>query len=199
MTNQQPYRVAVMISGNGSNLQSMIDYFKHHKNVKIVLVVSNKKEAYGVERANKANIPVAIVESTKERDIDEQRLIKAIDAAQADLVVMAGFMRILTPLFIEHYKNKLLNIHPSLLPKYKGLNTHQRVLADNEKKHGCTVHLVTNELDGGPVIAQAELTIEPNETADQLQQRVHQLEHGLYPRVIESIALGDLKLEKENQ
>lgn len=189
--------IVVLISGSGTNLQAIIDACKAGEiKGQITGVVSNKADAYGLTRANDANIPTAAL-SHKDFDTREaydQELIKVIDQFQPDLVVLAGFMRILTPAFVKKYLGKMLNIHPSLLPKYQGLNTHQRAIDAGDEEHGVSVHFVTEELDGGPVILQAKVSIEENDTADELAKRVHQQEYIIYPKVIDWFCQGRLKM-----
>ena len=187
--------IIVLISGNGSNLQAIID-----AGIPIAGVISNKPDAYGLVRAEQARIPTVIVNHKDHptRDDFDRELMTAIDAFQPDLIVLAGFMRILTPEFVRHYYGKLINIHPSLLPKYKGLDTHQRALADKESEHGVSVHFVTEDLDGGPIIAQAKLTVLPDDTETSLEKRIHQIEHKLYPHVIKQISGGQIKLTQDN-
>lgn len=181
------YKIVVLISGNGSNLQAIIDAIKtHHWPIEIAAVISDQPTAYGLQRATQAGISTQVLskaEYPRRADYD-QHLKKIIDAYQPDLLVLAGFMRILTPEFVTHYQGKLINIHPSLLPNYKGLHTHQRALDAGEQYHGVSVHFVTEELDGGPLIAQMKFAIESNDDATSLQQRIHQLEHRLYPTII---------------
>lgn len=196
-----PKRIAVLISGSGSNLQAIIDHQKSHADLyEIALVISNRPNAYGLQRAQDANIPTLVIDHTEyeSREVFDQVLQTAIDAANADLVVLAGFMRILTSAFAQHYLGKMLNIHPSLLPKYAGLNTHKRALEAGDKKHGLSIHFVTPELDGGPVILQAEVDIEAGETEQSLADKVHKQEHIAYPLVVQWFAEDKLFL-KDNQ
>ncbi len=198
---KQPIKIAILISGSGSNLQAIIDHQKQHaKKYQIALVISNKANAYGLTRANNENIPTESIDHTlfKRRESFDQTLQKIIDNAQVDLIVLAGFMRILTPQFTQHFLGKMINIHPSLLPKYTGLNTHQRVLDAGDTEHGLSIHFVTPELDSGPVILQAKVSINSQETAETLKAKVHQQEHLAYPQVIEWFAQGKLAL-KDNQ
>lgn len=193
------FRIIVLISGNGSNLQAIIDAIVAKKlSAHISAVISNRADAFGLERAKKANIPthVLINKDFKNNDEYDRALQQCIDQYQPQLIVLAGFMRILGKDFVKHYYGKIINIHPSLLPKYTGLNTHQRVLDAGEKEHGVTIHFVTEDLDSGPIIAQTKLTVEPTDTAEILKQKVHQLEHALYPKVIQQIVDGHLFLEK---
>lgn len=201
MTQKPPLKIAVLISGSGSNLQAIIDHQqKHNQLYEIALVISNRPNAFGLERAQKANIKNVLIDHTlyADRASFDQALQFEIDKAHAELVVLAGFMRILTPEFTTHYLGRMLNIHPSLLPKYTGLNTHQRAIDAGDKEHGLSVHFVTPELDGGPVIAQAKVSISDNETAETLAQKVHQQEHLAYPEVIKWFAENRLTL-KSNQ
>ena len=201
MTNPTPLKIAVLVSGSGSNLQVLIDkQLQQLLNIQIVGVISNKADAYALERIRLANEQQAnIATAVIERDDNgkkytrvgfEQQALQELRAWQPDLVVLAGFMRILTPLFIDGVTSKdglnvpMINLHPSLLPNYKGLDTHTRVLQSGERYHGCSVHLVTSELDAGEVIAQAVTCVNAAESADQLQQRVHAMEHQLLPMVV---------------
>jgi phosphoribosylglycinamide formyltransferase-1 len=179
--------IVVLISGNGSNLQAIIDACDTGKiKGKVTAVISNKPDAYGLERAQNAEID-AIELNHKlfaSREDYDQALRQSIDEYQPDVVVLAGFMRILTADFVNHYTGKLINIHPSLLPKYQGLHTHQRAIDAGDDVHGVSVHFVTEELDGGPVILQAKVPIFEGDTADDLAERVHEQEHGIYPIVV---------------
>jgi len=198
---KQPIRIAVLISGSGSNLQAIIEHQKQHAHeYTIALVVSNKADAYGLIRAQKAKLPTQLIEhkNFESRDAFDQALQITLDAAQLDLIVLAGFMRILTPAFTQHFLGKMINIHPSLLPKYTGLNTHQRALEAGDTEHGLSIHFVTPKLDSGPVILQAKVPISPEDTEQTLKDKVHQQEHRAYPLVIEWFAQGKLAF-KENQ
>lgn len=195
-----PIRLVVLISGNGSNLQAIIDNIATHQlPAKIVAVISNKADAYGLERAKKAGIEHHVLSNIDyaDRQQYDQALQALIDGYQPDLVILAGFMRILSNEFVKHYLNKMMNIHPSLLPKYKGLNTHQRAIDAGDKKHGCSVHFVTPELDDGPVILQATVPVKENDTAETLAQRVHEQEHRIYPEAIRLFAENKLSLNTE--
>lgn len=190
-----PIRLVVLISGNGSNLQAIIDNIaKHNLPAKIVAVISNKAEAYGLERAKKAGIEQRVLSHLDftERNQYDLALKELIDSFQPDLIILAGFMRILSNEFVEHYLNKMMNIHPSLLPKYKGLNTHQRAIDAGDKEHGCSVHFVTPELDDGPVILQATVPVEDGDTVETLAARVHEQEHKIYPEAIRMFAENKL-------
>nr|WP_224054360.1 phosphoribosylglycinamide formyltransferase [Moraxella osloensis] len=215
MTNPTPLKIAVLVSGSGSNLQVLIDkQLQQLLNLQIVGVISNKADAYALERIRLANEQQAnIATAVIERDDNgkkytrvgfEQKALAVLNEWQPDLVVLAGFMRILTPLFIDGVTSStglnvpMINLHPSLLPNYKGLATHTRVLQSGERYHGCSVHLVTSELDAGEVIAQAVTCVNAAESADQLQQRVHAMEHQLLPMVVGLFAERIVSL-KNNQ
>lgn len=190
-------RIVVLISGTGSNLQAIIDDIHDDEiNASVVAVISNKPQAYGLQRAEQAGIPAVVVESagSTSREQYDQQLQHTIDQYQPDLIVLAGFMRILSDAFVNHFHGRLINIHPSLLPKYQGLNTHQRVLDAGDTHHGASVHFVTPELDGGPLILQAEVAIHHDDNAATLAQRVHTQEHIIYPLVIKWFAEGRIKM-----
>ncbi|ERH49373.1 phosphoribosylglycinamide formyltransferase [Pseudomonas sp. MDMC216] len=192
-----PCNVVVLISGSGSNLQALIDSVAHDGNpARIAAVICNRAGAYGLERAKQAGIATELLDHKQfdGREAFDAALIQAIDAHQPDLVVLAGFMRILTPGFVQHYAGRLLNIHPSLLPKHKGLHTHQRAIEAGDSEHGCSVHFVTEELDGGPLVVQAVLPVMADDTAESLAQRVHQQEHQIYPLAVRWFAEGRLRL-----
>ena len=179
--------IVVLISGSGSNLQAIIDACSSgFIPGRISAVISNKASAYGLVRANETGLSTQVLshKAYQDRDKYDLALIDAIDQHQPDLVVLAGFMRILTPAFVQHYHGRLLNIHPSLLPKYQGLNTHQRAIDNNDTEHGCSVHFVTEQLDGGPVILQAKVPVFSDDDAQTLAERVHEQEHRIYPLVV---------------
>lgn len=180
-------KIVVLISGSGTNLQAIIDACKSPSFPgEVVGVISNKEDAYGLVRAQDADIETLCLshQSFESRESYDLALIEKIDAFNADLIVLAGFMRILTPAFVQHFHGKLLNIHPSLLPKYQGLHTHQRAIDAGDTEHGVSVHFVTEELDGGPVILQAKVPVFAGDTADELASRVHEQEHRIYPLVV---------------
>ncbi|MFT0623305.1 phosphoribosylglycinamide formyltransferase [Ectopseudomonas guguanensis] len=192
-----PCNVVVLISGSGSNLQALIDSVAQDGNpARIAAVISNRADAYGLQRAKQAGIATELLDHKQfdGREAFDAALIQAIDAHQPDLVVLAGFMRILTPGFVQHYAGRLLNIHPSLLPRHKGLHTHQRALEAGDSEHGCSVHFVTEELDGGPLVVQAVLPVMADDTAESLASRVHQQEHKIYPLAVRWFAEGRLRL-----
>lgn len=188
--------VVVLISGNGSNLQALMD-FSSAGNYRISGVISNKSDAYGLTRAEQSKLPTTVVDHRQyaSRDLFDQALSEAIDKYQPGLIILAGFMRILGAGFVKRYQGKILNIHPSLLPDYPGTNTHQRVLDAGEKMHGVSVHFVTEELDGGPVIAQESIVIESSDDAESLAMKIHEKEHVLYPTVASWFADGRLRLD----
>ena len=185
----------VLISGNGSNLQSIIDNAKSI-DLTICCVVSNKMDAFGLKRAAKVGIPcVALDETLFDSKLGfDQEIMKVIDNYQAEVIILAGYMRILSADFISKYSGKILNIHPSLLPKFPGLNTHQRAIDASETKHGASVHFVTEEVDGGPVIAQQSVNIDSTDNPQTLAKKVLEKEHILYPQVIRWYTQGRLKL-----
>ena len=189
--------VVVLISGSGSNLQALIDSIAHDGNpARIAAVISNRADAYGLERAKQAGIATAVLDHKQfdGREAFDAALVEAIDAFAPQLVVLAGFMRILTPGFVRHYTGRLLNIHPSLLPKYKGLHTHQRALEAGDSEHGCSVHFVSEELDGGPLVVQAVVPVQSDDSPSSLAQRVHEQEHVIYPLAVRWFAEGRLQL-----
>jgi len=181
------HRLAVLISGTGSNLQAIVDAIDAGAlPARISLVLSNKAGAAGLARAERASVPAEAIDHRgfPDRAAFDQAMIERIDAHGADTVVLAGFMRILSPGFVRHYQGRLINIHPSLLPKYPGLNTHARALEAGDHQHGCSLHFVTDELDGGPLIAQARFPVTANDTVETLSKKVQAQEHRLYPQVL---------------
>jgi phosphoribosylglycinamide formyltransferase-1 len=194
-----PCNVVVLLSGTGSNLQALIDSTQAGGNpARISAVISNRADAYGLERARNAGIPTQTLEHSgfEGREAFDAALIKLIDQYQPHLVVLAGFMRILSAGFVRHYQGRLLNIHPSLLPKYKGLHTHRRALEAADAEHGCSVHFVTEELDGGPLVVQAVIPVQLGDTPQTLAQRVHTQEHQIYPLAVRWFAEGRLSLSE---
>ena len=192
-------RAVILISGNGSNLQSLIDNAKKI-DFDICSVISNKEDAFGLKRAECANISTNFVDPNRfesREDFDKQ-LIAIIDELDIGLIILAGYMRILSSDFINHFAGKILNIHPSLLPKFPGLNSHRKAIDAKEKYHGATVHFVTEELDGGPIINQEIVEIDPIDTEYSLAQKVLEKEHILYPRVIHWYTQNRLKLINNN-
>lgn len=188
-------RIVVLISGNGSNLQSIIDACARGALAgEVCAVFANRATAYGLERARLAGIPATVLppQDYADREQYDQALMAAIDGYRPDAVVLAGYMRILTADFVRHYSGKMLNIHPSLLPKYPGLHTHQQALANGDSEHGTSVHFVTEELDGGPVILQARVPVFANDDEAEVIARVQHQEHAIYPLVIGWLLSGRL-------
>ncbi len=186
-------RTAILISGSGTNLQAFIDAVAAGDlDLELSIVFSNRPDAYGLERAARAGIPTACIEhgQFEDRESFDRAVAAELDAVQPELIVLAGFMRILSPWFVEHFEGRILNIHPALLPKYPGLNTHQRALDAGDEWHGSTVHFVTEELDGGPRILAGRLRVIPGESADELQTRVQAVEHQIYPEAAGLVGSG---------
>ncbi len=193
-------RLVVLISGSGSNLQALID--RCHDGslpAQVVAVVSNRADAFGLERAARAGIATEVLSHRDfaSREAFDRELQLLVDEHRPDLVVLAGFMRILTAGFVEHYRGRLLNIHPSLLPNYPGLDTHRRAIEAGDAEAGATVHFVTGELDGGPPVLQAAVPIGPGDTPEMLAQRVLTVEHRIYPQVVAWFARGRLELRND--
>ena len=185
-------KIAVLVSGSGSNLQALIDA---NLSGQIVGVISNKPEAYALERAKKAGIQTAVIEHKQypNREAFDDVMHQQLLDWDVDLVVLAGFMRILSAKFVKAWEGKMLNIHPSLLPNYKGMHTHQRVLNTGDVLHGCTVHYVTAELDAGQALSQGLLKVNVHDDVNTLANRVHVLEHVIYPQVVEWICSGTIR------
>jgi phosphoribosylglycinamide formyltransferase-1 len=191
-------RLVVLISGRGSNLQAILDRAASGElPVEVAAVISNRPGVQGLERARQAGVPALELDHKDfpDRPEFEAALIELIDRHQPDLVILAGFMRVLTAGFTDHYRGRLLNIHPSLLPKFRGLHTHERALATGETEHGASIHFVTAELDGGPVIVRGRVPVLPGDDPDILAARVLEQEHRLYPLAIRWFAEGRLRLE----
>jgi len=189
--------IVVLISGNGSNLQAIIDACKQKKiNGTLRAVFSNKADAFGLERAREAGIAAHALSASQfaSREAFDRELVQEIDAYAPDVVVLAGYMRILSPAFVAHYAGRLLNIHPSLLPKYPGLNTHRQVLENGDAEHGTSVHFVTDELDGGPVILQAKVPVFEGDSEEDVTARVQAQEHAIYPLVVSGFVDGRLAM-----
>ncbi|MFC4699301.1 phosphoribosylglycinamide formyltransferase [Glaciecola siphonariae] len=188
-------RIVILVSGNGSNAQAIIDQCEQGKiNGEVVAVVSNKASAFALKRAQAHHIEAVCIphQDFVSREAFDAFLLHKVQEFRPDLVVLAGFMRILSPAFVDALSTKLLNIHPSLLPKYPGLNTHQRAIENGDTEHGSSVHFVTAELDGGPVVLQSKVAIHPHDTAQTLAQRLAQTEWQIYPRVVEWFCDGRL-------
>jgi len=190
--------VAILISGSGTNMVQLIKSMDDNHPAYPSVVISNNSDAPGLEKAQYLGVPTEIISENyiKDNNLEfEKELIKILKLYNVELICLAGFMKILSKKLVNNFKDRILNIHPSLLPKYKGLNTHARVLASNDTLAGCSVHLVTPELDGGPVLAQTEVAIEENETAESLASKVLIEEHVLYPKVLLSFSNQIRKLE----
>ena len=192
---QELFNIVVLISGKGTNLQALIDA-SHRSSYKISAVISNTAKAIGLNRAKISGIDTYVIEqeSFDSKLEFEDSLSTRISEINPKLIVLAGFMKVLSPQFVKLFRGKIINIHPSLLPEYPGLNTHQRVLEDKKKIHGMSVHLVTEDLDGGPVIAQDSVYVLPDDTIESLAKRVLEREHIIYPKVVESLAIGKIQL-----
>lgn len=194
--NRDRCRTAILISGSGSNLQAFIDQVASQElALDIVQVFSNRDDAYGLARAAKAGIATRCLphDQYADRESFDRAMARELDDANPELLILAGFMRILSPWFVAHYGGRILNIHPALLPAYPGLNTHQRVLDAGEQWHGCTVHFVTEQLDGGPGILQGRLAVQAGESAADLARRVQAVEHRIYPEAAAMFACGRLE------
>lgn len=191
------HHVAVLISGAGSNLKALIEAQQAGQlAVEFSVVLSNRANALGLKHAAAAGIPTVVLDHNRypDRESFDAAMVAALQPYAIDTVVLAGFMRILTPVFVEQFAGRLLNIHPSLLPLYRGLHTHRRALENNDQEHGCSIHFVSNVLDGGPIVAQALVPVLPGDDEDTLAQRVQTAEHLLYPQVLQWRALGQLAL-----
>ena len=191
-------RVAVLISGRGSNMASLIAAAKAPDYpAAIALIISNRPAADGLTHARREGIATEIVDHTaygKDREAFERALQEVLDRQNIDIVCLAGFMRLFTPSFVQRWEGRMINIHPALLPAFKGLNTHERALAEGAKTHGATVHFVSPEMDSGPIIAQAEVPVLANDTAASLAARVLEVEHQIYPQALKAVAEGRARL-----
>jgi len=187
-------RVAILISGSGSNMVTLADSMVGDHPARPVLVLANRPDAGGLAKAAARGIPTAVVDHRPfkgDRAGFETALQKALEAARPDIICLAGFMRVLSADFVGHWQGRILNIHPSLLPKYRGLDTHARALKAGDGEAGCTVHEVTPALDDGPVLGQARVPVKPGDTPETLAARVLEREHALYPEVLRRFAAGD--------
>jgi phosphoribosylglycinamide formyltransferase-1 len=194
-------KIVVLISGNGSNLQAIIDSCESGDiDGEITNVISNKNNAYGLQRAIKANIPTKILDDTcfNSREEFDKALFSYLLDVDADLIVLAGFMKILNKKTTDHFYGKIINIHPSLLPKYPGLNTHTKVIENKDIYHGISIHYVSSELDAGPIIAQGKIDVKVNESLERLEDRIHKLEHIIYPKIIDLICKNEIYLENDS-
>lgn len=201
MTRDAAMKIGVMISGRGSNLQALLDACAAPDfPAEIVLVVSNEAEAYGLTRAERAGVPAKALphRDFPDRESFDAAVTEAFEAAGVEFVCMAGFLRLVTPGFIEHWHDRLINVHPSLLPLFTGLDTHARALAAGVRLHGCTVHYVRYELDTGPIVGQAAVPVLPGDDPETLAARVLAAEHRLYPHCLRLIAEGRVTVEGES-
>ncbi len=190
--------IAVFVSGSGTNLQAIIDFIASGKiSAKIVLIVSDNKDAYALTRAKKHNIDTFVLNSKgfKSREDYDKEIIKELKKKDVDLIVLAGFMRLISPYFINMYKNKIMNVHPALLPSFKGTHGIKDAFEYNVRKTGVTVHLVDAELDHGPIILQETVDVEDNDTLETLEEKIHKVEHKIYPKAIQLFVEGKLKIE----
>ena len=202
MSPEHPLPVVVLISGSGSNLQALIDgQLVGRLPIALRAVVSNRADAYGLVRAEQAGIPTRVLSHRDfpSRDAYDEALAELVASFKPGLIALAGFMRILTPAFVARFHGRMFNIHPSLLPKFPGLHTHQRALDAGETEHGATVHFVTDELDGGPAVLQAKVPVLPGDDADRLAARVLEQEHRIYPQTVRWFAEGRLHLSDEGR
>ena len=193
------FKIAVLISGNGSNLEALIDACKKNViNGSIDIVISNNPDAYGIQRAKNHSINYKIIDNNRfeTREDFDKALVEELNDSNPDLIVLAGFMRILTSVMTEAFRNKIINIHPSLLPKYPGLDTHNSVIKNGDLKHGITIHFVNEVLDGGQIIAQGEISVNANETSEELKTRIHAIEHVMLPMVVSKFANGTINTKK---
>ena len=187
--------LAILLSGNGSNFQAIVDSIdKGQLKAAIKIVISNNKNAFGLKRAKKHNIKNLCIDHKNfaNRESYDQRLIEIIEQEKVDFIVLAGFMRILGSNFVRHFPNKIINIHPSLLPKYPGLNTHKKVLENKDKEHGVTVHLVDEGLDSGPIIGFMKINVEDEEKENDLENKIHKIEHYIYPKILSEFQEGKI-------
>jgi len=195
-------RLVVLASGNGSNFQAIIDACESGRlDAEIVLLVVNRPGAYALERAAQHGIPGRLIDhkAYADRESFDKALADAVDEARPDWVIMAGFMRILTDAFVERFRGRLINIHPSLLPKYPGMDTHARALEAGDRQHGATVHFVTPTVDDGPPIVQGRLEIFDNDDVAALKQRIHGIEHRIYPLAIDWLVQGKIDFDRAEQ
>ena len=194
--NNPSFNIVVLIGGSGSNLQAMIDAIQNQSApaaFRIAGVISHNPTAYGLVRAQEAQLPCYTVDAklfSNDKAGFEQAILETLAELKPDLICLAGFMRVLSPEFVQAYSDKIINIHPSLLPKYPGLHTHKQVIANGDKEHGATVHWVNEQLDAGPIIAQRRVAVSENDTVESIAAKVLKLEHQLYPMVINNLALG---------
>ena len=189
-------KIVVLISGSGSNMVAIKNAIDNGiiSDTELSCVISNEPEAGGIKKAQHLGLPTQILshKNFKTRELFDDELVAAIKNINPDLIILAGFMRILTSTFTSAFSGKILNIHPSLLPKYPGLHTHENALKNDDLEHGITIHFVTEELDGGPIIAQGYLVIGNTKDPESLQQRIHRIEHDLYPKIINEVVSNNI-------
>ncbi len=193
--------LAVLLSGNGTNFQAILDSIANGKlKAEIKIVISNNKDAFGLKRAKKNNIKNLCIDHKNftDRKTYDQKLMETINQENVDFIILAGFMRILGSDFVKNFPNKIINIHPSLLPKYPGLNTHKKVLENKDKEHGVTVHLVDQGLDSGPIIGFIKVKVADKEKENDLIKKIHTVEHFIYPKILSEIQEGRISI-LENQ
>ena len=193
------FKIAVLISGNGSNLEALISACKKNViNGTIDIIISNNPDAYGIQRAKNHSINYKIIDNNRfeTREDFDQALVEELKDSNPNLIVLAGFMRILTSVMTEAFRNKIINIHPSLLPKYPGLDTHNSVIKNGDLKHGITIRFVNEVLDGGQIIAQGEISVNANETSEELKTRIHAIEHVMLPKVVSKFADGTINTKR---
>ena len=188
-------KIGVLVSGNGTNLQAIID--KRIESCEIAVVISNKPDVFALERAKNSNIPTQVInhKNYESREAFEQQLIKSLDGAGVELIVLAGFMRVLTPLFVRHYKNRIINIHPALLPSFPGVNAAKQAFDYGVRYTGCTVHFVDDGVDTGPIILQSVVEIKKDDTEDTLLERIHEQEHIIFPEAVRLYCEGKISIE----
>ena len=192
-----PIRIVILASGFGSNLQAIVDAIKENRlSAQVIAVISDQANAYALERARKEDILPIFIDARQypERHQFDAVLQSKLERLDPDLIVLAGFMRILSATIVNRFRNRMMNIHPSLLPRHKGLNTHERVLKEGDSYHGASVHFVTPELDDGPIILQREFNVNTSDTVEDLERRVHEIEHKIYPEAIKMFAEGTLSV-----
>jgi phosphoribosylglycinamide formyltransferase-1 len=191
-------RLAVLISGSGSNLQAIMDAIESgNLHARIDTVVSNNPNAFGLQRAGKHGLPTTVIDhhDFSSRELYDDALRRHLQSVAPDFIVLAGYMRILSPAFVRAFEHRILNIHPSLLPSYRGLDTYQRALDNAESRHGVSIHLVTAELDDGPILLQGSYPIEAGDSAADLQAKGHRLEHQMYPLLLRWLSEGKLNID----
>jgi len=189
-------KIVVLISGSGSNMVAIQNAINNGiiSDTELSCVICNEPEAGGIEKAQHLGLPTRILnhKNFETRELFDEELVAAIKNINPDLIILAGFMRILTSIFTSAFSGKILNIHPSLLPKYPGLHTHESAIKNDDREHGLTIHFVTEELDGGPIIAQGYLVIGNTKDPESLQQRIHRIEHDLYPKIINEVVSNNI-------